>query len=82
MDNKSWLEDKLKTVGKGTFKGCYDVYAKNYMKYDKSDIDEAIEKYGKSTGYTYTRNSVNAKRNAGCAIFRAGLQNEALKLCK
>jgi len=82
MRDQAWLKRKLQAVGKGTFKACYDVVAKNYMKADKANIDEAIEKYGKSTGYTYLRSSVVTKRNASCAIFSEGMQREALALCK
>ncbi len=82
MRDQAWLKRTLQAVGKGTFKACYDVVAKNYMKADKSNIDEAIEKYGKSTGYTYLRSAVVTKRNASCAIFREGMQREALALCK
>lgn len=47
-----------------------------------TNIDEAIEKYGKSTGYTYLRSAVITKRNASCAILRKGVQRGALALCK
>ena len=82
MKDQAWLKRKLQTVGKGTFVACYDVVAKNYLKADKSNIGEAIEKYGKSMGYTYARNSVITKRNVSCAIFREDMQREALALCK
>lgn len=82
MKDQAWLARTLQTAGKGTFKACYDVVAKNYLKADKSNIDEAIEKYGKSTGYIYEERSIITKRNASCAIFREGMQREALALCK
>ncbi|MBR3676096.1 MAG: hypothetical protein IKN71_03065 [Alphaproteobacteria bacterium] len=83
MRDQAWLKRTLQAVGKGTFKACYDVVAKNYMKADKSNIDEAIEKYGlKTNGVAYLRSAVVTKRNASCAIFREGMQREALALCK
>ncbi len=80
---QNWLIGTLNSIGKGTFASCYDVVAKNYMKEDKSNIDEAIENYGiKVNGRPYEKSSVVTKRNASCAIFREGMQKEALNLCK
>ena len=42
MVYKSGLERKLATVGKATFKNCYDVYAQNYNKEDKRKIVDAV----------------------------------------
>lgn len=76
------LNRLLQTIGKSTFKNCYDVVEKNYMKENKSNIDEAIEKYGlKITGRPYKKNSIVAKRNAAIRIFKLGWQKEALKEC-
>ncbi len=82
-EDQKWLKRTLQTIGKGTFKACYEVVAENYMKADKSKIDAAIEQYGLETnGEPYLKKVVNTKRSASCAIFRNGLQLEALDLCK
>ena len=82
MVYKSGLERKLATVGKATFKNCYDTFAQNYNKEDKRKIEDAVIKEGLlRTGKRYANNSVTTKVNAGCAIFAQGMQKEALELC-
>lgn len=82
MIDTNKMQRLLQTVGKATFKACYDVIEKNYMKENKSNIDEAIENYGfKLTGKHYLPRSIVAKRNAAAKIFELGWEKEALKLC-
>jgi len=82
MVYKSGLERKLATVGKATFKNCYDVYAQNYNKEDKRKIVDAVIKEGLlRNGKKYAERSVKTKVSTGCAIFLQGMQKEALELC-
>lgn len=82
MAHRSGLEGLLDTVGKSTFKNCYDAFAQNYSKEDKHKIEDAVIKEGlQRTGKRYSDGSVNAKINAGCRIFSSGQQQEALELC-
>ncbi len=83
MAHKSGLEGQLDSVGKATFKNCYDVFAQNYNKEDKHKIADAVIKEGLlRTGRRYADSSVTTKVNAGSAIFLQGQQKEALDLCK
>lgn len=83
MAHKSGLKGQLDSVGKATFKNCYDVFAQNYNKEDKRKIVDAVIKEGLlRNGEKYAENSVKTKVNAGCAIFSQGQQKEALELCK
>lgn len=83
MSHRIGLEGQLDSVGKSTFKNCYDVFAQNYNKEDKHKIAEAVIKEGlKRTGKKYKESSVTTKVNAGCAIFSQGDQEKALALCE
>ena len=52
-----------------------------YRRADKSNIDAAIEAYGKSKGTPYTEKSIITKRNAGCKIFDLGKDKTVLDYC-
>lgn len=83
MFTQEKLKRVLQSVGKATFKNCYNEFAENYMKEDKHKLEEAIMKEGLNrTGKKYEEGSVTTKVNAGCSIFSNGCQKEALKLCK
>ena len=79
MDPKS--KRLLQSVGAGVFKSCYPVFNSDYRRADKSNIDAAIEAYGKSKGTPYTEKSIITKRNAGCKIFDLGKDKTVLDYC-
>ena len=82
MAHRPGLEGQLDTVGKATFKNCYDVCAQNYNREDKRKIVDAVIKEGLlRNGKKYAESCVKTKVNAGCAIFLQGQQKEALELC-
>lgn len=79
MDPKS--KRLLKSVGAGVFKSCYPAFKSNYRRADKSNIDAAIEDYGKRKGTPYTERGIITKRNAGCKIFELGKDKTVLDHC-
>ena len=81
MAHRDGLQGRVDSIGKGTFKTCYDVIEKHYNKYDDSIIRETIMNYRLSKGKEYKDSSITTKANASIAIFRDGLEKEALKLC-
>lgn len=82
MAHRPGLNGRLDRVAKSVFKSCYDVIANNYNKNDTSVIADAIRKYGLSKKIQYPETSINTRTNAAIAIFRDGLQEEALNLCQ
>lgn len=76
------LSGLLGSVGKGTFKACYDVVANNYNR-DREVIKHAIAKYGfDTTGKPYSDDSIQTKTSGSCRIFELGWEKEALRLCE
>ena len=83
MVHSHGLKGKLESIGKSTFIACYNVFAENYNKVDKTPIIEAVKAYGLArNGKEYSYNSVKIKVDMGCAIFDSGEQEEAKLLCK
>lgn len=83
MAHSHGLKGKLESIGKSTFIACYNVFAENYNKVDKTPIIEAVKAYGLArNGKEYSYNSVKIKVDMGCAIFDSGEQEEAKLLCK
>jgi hypothetical protein len=71
-----WLEAKLRNIGKESFEEDYDIYeAYGTGRCSRADAVDALVRRGRSEN----ENGAGWRLGAAKAIFKAGIQDEALR---